>query len=106
MPTADEVNDLFRESIEELQTVLETPGISANQRKAAELALRDVFRLHGTHVIQEVNGRTALLSGLIVELEEVSNAVKLNPIGEALDQLDGLITRARDLHHKAKAELQ
>ncbi|MCU1376773.1 MAG: hypothetical protein JWO68_4059 [Actinomycetia bacterium] len=85
MPTVAEVNAVYQDSIAELQTILETPGTSSSQRKATEAALRDILLLHGAHVIQEIDGRTALLSGLIAELNEVSNTIQLNPVGDALD---------------------
>lgn len=102
----DAVNEVFNESVVELQRTLGSADATPAQRRAAKESLRDIWLLHGAHAIQEVHGRTALLSGLIAELEEVIARIEKKPFGDALDKLTGIVTTAKRLYDEEKKVLR
>jgi ABC-type transporter Mla subunit MlaD len=102
----DAVNEVFNESVAELQRTLGSTEATAAQRRTAKETLRDIWLLHGTHAIQEVHGRTALLTGLISELEELIARIEQKPFGDALDKLTGIVTTAKKLYDEEKKHLR
>ena len=100
-----DVTNQYLESIAALREIHEDFRLSAAQRDAAEAAIRDLYLQLGMQAIQEVEGRTALLSALIAELTAVSDSIQLNPIGNVLDKLTVLVTKGRALYEKSKQEL-
>jgi len=102
----DEVNDVFSASVTELQEIVGSTDASSAQRKIAKNSLRDIWLLHGVHAIQEVHGRTALLAGLISELEEVIDSIERKPFGAELKRVEKLVTTARALYKQEKESLR
>lgn len=102
----DDVNELFSASVTELQEILGSTDASSAQRRVAKESLRDIWLLHGAHAIQEVLGRTALLTGLISELREVIDSIERRPFGDGLKKVEKLVTTARALYQKEKESLR
>jgi hypothetical protein len=101
-----EVNDLYQSAMANLQATVEAVDASPAQKKTARAALEDLFLLHGAHVIQTIDGRTALLSSLILELEGVISRIKVKPFGNALARLTGVVDKARALYDEHKGVLK
>lgn len=102
----DDVNAVYQDAIEQLQETIGSVDASAAQKKAARDALNDLFLLHGAHSIQEIDGRTALLSGLIIELQGVIDKIQARPFGDALSQITKIADTARDLYEESKKEIK
>jgi hypothetical protein len=95
------IKELYDEGMFEVQRVLFSLDSTAAQRKVAKQSLRDLTTLLLAQTIKTVEGRTALLTGLIVELVQVIEKVQLKPpFQDALDKLNGVLGKA----HKALAE--
>jgi hypothetical protein len=105
MSTATETNQVYLSAIARLQIILESPKATPDQKDEAQDALDALTLLHGSYAIQEVQGRTALLSGLIVELQEVIDSINVNPFGDAAEKLNGILTSAKGLYDKGKEAL-
>lgn len=100
-----DVTNQYLESIAALREIHEDFRQGAAQRDAAESAIRDLYLQLGIQAIQRVEGRTALLSALIAELTEVSDSIRLNPVGDVLDKITNLVKKGRVLYDKSKQEL-
>jgi len=95
------IKELYDEGMLEVQRVLFSLDSTAAQRKVAKQSLRDLTTLLLAQTIKTVEGRTALLTGLIVELVQVIEKVQLKPpFQDALDKLNGVLGKA----HKTLAE--
>jgi hypothetical protein len=58
------------------------------------------------HTLETIEGRTALLSSLIVELNSVIDSVETNSqLADVLGRLNGLVTKAGKLFQSQKKEL-
>ena len=76
-------------------------------KKAAFESYRDVLHLIGRISIENFEGRTAMLAGLIAELAEVTRAVKVkNPVTKHLKSLADITDRALDLMKAEKEGTQ
>ena len=102
----DDVNDVFSASVSELQEIVGSTDASSEQRRIAKDSLRDVWLLHGAHAIQEVHGRTALLAGLLSELQEVIDSIERQPFGDELKRVETLVTTTRALYKQEKESLR
>lgn len=103
--TASDVNDAYLESVTALRSVMLSDNATNDEKNAAQDSLRDITTMHGMYNIQQVEGRTAMLKSLIVELEQVIDNASYNPINTAMQALDQHIQKARDLYSQAKADL-
>jgi hypothetical protein len=96
--------DIYNEGVLEVNRII-GEGTPA-QRKAAKQTLRDLTAMMLAHTLEDVQGRTALLTGLITELTEVIESVKTRP--PYLDAVAGLtkvINGARTRLAKEKENL-
>lgn len=76
------------------------------QRVAARQTARDLSSMLVAHTLQTIEGRTALLAGLIVELNEVIAAIDTSPpFTSSLDSLTTLLTQAQILFKEEKQAL-
>lgn len=107
MASVVEVEKTYQDSIAQLHDLANSDDAAPAQRKMAREALNDLLLQHATHVIQEIEGRTAMLTGLIAELEGVVREIEGKPkLADALKAINGTIAKARDLFDKAKDELR
>ena len=102
--TIAEVTKTYLDSVEILQHTIRTSRNKA-ARKAARASVTDLSIQFGHYQLDKIAGRTALLNALIVELGEVIDAVKVNPIGESLDKLAGISDTAKKLLDEGKKKL-
>ena len=90
----DSIQSLYAAGIVEVNKVI-ADGDSA-QRKLALTTLDDLTAMMLAHTLESVQGRTALLTGLITELTEVIEAVEVKPpFAGAVATLTGLVDSAR-----------
>lgn len=76
------------------------------QRLAARQTARDLSSMLVAHTLQTIEGRTALLAGLIVELNEVIASIDASPpFTGALDSLTVLLNQAQVLFKEEKQAL-
>jgi hypothetical protein len=76
------------------------------QRVAARQTARDLSSMLVAHTLQTIEGRTALLAGLIVELNDVIASIDASPpFTGAVDSLTALLNQARLLFKEEKQAL-
>ena len=79
---------------------------TAAQTRVAKQTAKDLTSLLVAHTLETIEGRTALLSGLIVELNQVIGAVRANPpYQDAISSLTTVLTKAEKLFKKEKKAL-
>ncbi|MGF1611126.1 MAG: hypothetical protein ACFCUQ_17110 [Kiloniellales bacterium] len=92
------IKQLYDESIEEVQRVLFSLDATDAERKVARQSLRKLTALLLAQTIKTVEGRTALLNGLIDELGKVIEKIKVKPpLQNVLDRLNGAVAKAKKL---------
>ncbi len=106
MPTSDEdIAELLTRASTALEALTRAQDASADAKAAAKQSYKDVLRLIARHAISTYEGRTAALSGLIVELQEVTKAIETeNALAGHVSDLTGIAGRATDLFKEAKAQ--
>jgi len=98
-----QITELATQAAAQLQAMMS--AADPKDRKAAFESYRDVLRLIGRLNIESYDGRTALLTGLVAELAEVTRSVKVkNPVTQQLNSLAGITERALDLMKAEKLE--
>jgi len=98
MPTnSKNIMQTYLSATEELRKVLDSFDATPAQKDAAEASLADLTTALASHSVRQVEGRTALLTALIVELNGVIDRIRVNPIGEVLGRLNGLLGTANQL---------
>jgi hypothetical protein len=76
------------------------------QRVMARQTARDLSSMLVAHTLQTIEGRTALLAGLIVELNEVIASIDTSPpFAGSVDSLTTLLDQARLLFKDEKQAL-
>jgi hypothetical protein len=81
-----------------VQGVLFTIGSTEAQRKVARQTLKDMTTLLLAHTIQNIEGRTALLAGLILELNQVIASIQVTPpLQDLAKRLTGIVTKSTKL---------
>lgn len=79
---------------------------SPEQRVAARQTARDLSSMLVTHTLQTIEGRTALLAGLIVELNDVISSIETSPpFAASIDSLTVLLNQAQLLFKEEKQAL-
>ena len=103
--TAQQIKAQYDAGIEGVQSVLFSIDSTPQQRKVAKQSLRDLTTLLLAHTIQSIEGRTALLAGLIVELNQVIASIQTKPrLLNFANRLTGIVSRSTTLlaEHKKK----
>lgn len=96
--SGQQIKAQYDAGIEGVQDVLFNVDSTAPQRKVAKQTLRDMTTLLLAHTIQTVEGRTALLAGLIVELTQVIASIQTTPPLLALaKRLTGIVGKSTTL---------
>jgi hypothetical protein len=73
------------------------------QRATARQTARDLSSMLVAHTLQTIEGRTALLAGLIVELHQVIESIEASPpLKESVDNVTALLEEAQELFKDEK----
>lgn len=100
------VKSTYDEALSKIQAVMFNPNSTDDQRATAKQALDDLTSSMLAHNLKTIEGRTALLSALIVELQEVTNSIQVDsPIAGIATALTGLIDQANTLYRAEKDNL-
>jgi len=78
-----------------LKAIADAKSASDGAKEAAKQSYKDVLRLIARHAISTYEGRTAALTGLIVELGEATANIPVD------NQMDGQMTEISDLADQA-----
>ncbi|MDA0240285.1 MAG: hypothetical protein O3A84_09705 [Proteobacteria bacterium] len=99
-----QITELANQAAGHLKSLMEAADEA--DKVAAFESYRDVLRLIGAYHVASYEGRTALLTGLIAELNEVTESITVtNPVAGQLEQLAGIALRARGLFKEEKTAL-
>jgi hypothetical protein len=100
------IKDAYDKGMFEVQKILFSVTSTAAQRKVAKKSLSDLTAMLLAHTLATVEGRTALLAGLICELNEVIAKVTTRPpASTTLTDLTGILAKAQALFESEKADL-
>ena len=93
----DEAERLYLEAREAANSV--SLDLHANKQQIADArAARDrMLEAYRDAVLTDIQKRTALLRTLLAELEAVRASIQTNPIGSALDRVNGVIGAVSDV---------
>jgi len=108
MPTDPKksVKQLYDDGMAEVFMIVGSLDSTAAQRKVAKQSAKDLTAMLAAHTLQTIEGRTALLAGLIVELNQVIEAVQTKPpYLEVVTNLTGIIGKAQKLFTEEKKSL-
>ena len=106
MSNAQNIKATYDDSLMKIQKVLYSQDATADQKEIAEQSLRDLTTTLLLHNLKTIEGRTAILSSLIVELQEVIDSVKVeNPLTGITNELSAVITHAKDLFKDEKQQV-
>lgn len=104
--TEKSVKEIYDESILEIQKIFGSIKSTREQRDVAKQTLKDLTAMLLAHTIKKVEDRTALLSGLIVELNQVIESVKVKPpYTGTVDGLTKIADKALGLLSQEKKKL-
>jgi len=104
--TEKSVKEVYDEGILEIQKIFGSIKSTRKQRDVARQTLKDLTAMLLAHTIKKVEDRTALLSGLIVELNQVIESVKVKPPYTcAVDGLTKIADKALRLLSQEKKNL-
>jgi hypothetical protein len=100
------VKDVYDDGMAEVMKVVGSIKSTPAQKKVAKQTSKDLTSMLLAHTLAEIKGRTALLSGLIVELNQVTDAIKAKPpYAGALKSFGTIITKATNLFDAEKKKL-
>ena len=106
MSNAQAIKATYDDSLLEIQKVLFSQDATPEQKDAARQSLRDLTTTLLLHNLNTIQGRTAILSSLIVELQEVIDAVQTeNPLTQAVGDLTTVIGKAKILLKEEKEQV-
>ena len=100
------IKQVYDEGMAEVFMIVGSFDSTPTQRSTAKQTAEDLSSILVTHTLQSIEGRTALLSGLIVELNQVIDTVQSDPPYEnALSNLTGVLTKAQQLFVEEKENM-
>ena len=100
------IKQVYDEGMAEVFRIVGSLASTPEQIETAEQTAKDLSSMLIVHTLDSINGRTALLTGLIVELNQVIDAVQTKPPYEdALSNLTGVLTSAQKLFAEEKKGL-
>ena len=109
MPNPDpkkEIKKIYDEGMAEVFKVIGSYDVTTQQLKIARQTAKDLASMLVAHTLQTIEGRTALLASLIVELNQIINSIQVNPpYKQAMDNFTNIATRAQKLFDKEKKSL-
>ena len=104
MATKQNIKDIYRAGLDEVAQIIAKGNLE--QIEVAEQTLDDLTAMMLAYTLESVQERTALLNGLIAELEQVIDAVETTPpYANAVKNLTKIIDIARTRVTKEKAKL-
>lgn len=105
-PKKKAVKTVYDEGMNEVMKIVGSIKSSPDQKKVALQTSRDLTAMLLAHTLANIEGRTALLSGLIVELNQVTDSIKVKPpYAGALTKFGTIIGKATTLFNKEKGNL-
>lgn len=100
-----DVKQIYDEGILEVQKILGSLDSTPEDREIAKESLSNLTALLLAQTIKTIEGRTALLKGLISELNQViENIAEESPISNQLDGINTIITNATKILDAEKAK--
>jgi hypothetical protein len=100
------IKQLYDQGMREVFRVVGSLEASDSQRNVARQTAEELTAMLVKHTLTSIDGRTALLAGLIVELNQVIEAVKVEPEAvEVLENVTTILGRAQMLFAKEKKAL-
>lgn len=107
MPDAKKsIKEIYDEGMAEVFKIVGSLKATRKQRETAKQTAKDLSSMLVAQTLDSIGGRTALLSGLIVELNQVINSVKVKPpYVDAINNLTGILTKAEELFRDEKKSL-
>ena len=109
MATADpkkSVKKLYDDGMAEVFRIVGSFDSTAKQISVAKATVKDLTSMLVANTLESIEGRTALLAGLIVELNQVINSVQTKPpFADTVGNLTSVLTRAEKLFKSEKGKL-
>lgn len=91
------IKALYDEGMKEVFKVIGSMNSTNEQVRVANQTAEDLTSLLVKHTLASIDERSALLAGLIVELNQVIDAVKKDPpYAGALDNFTTILTKAKN----------
>ncbi len=104
--TKKPIKQVYDEGMAEVFKVVGSLDATPEQRAVAQQTARDLSSMLVAHTLQSIEGRTALLSGLIVELNQVIDSIQTKPpYADAMTGFTGILTKAKKLFDGEKSNL-
>ena len=95
---ANSIKQLYDEGMAEVFSIVGSMDSTAKQRKVARETAKELTAMLVENTLETINGRTALLTGLIKELNRVIAAVETAPpYADALENFTKITARAQKL---------
>jgi hypothetical protein len=100
------IKQIYDEGMAEVYKIVGSLDATPDQRQSAIQTAEDLSSMLIAHTLETIAGRTALLSGLIVELKQVVDSVEIAPpYLDAVNNINKIITKAGDLFAEEKKNL-
>ncbi len=97
------IQQTYNASLKKIQEILFSQSASRKEKNVAEQALKDLTTAMLMHNLKTIEGRTALLSSLIVELREViDNIQPKSPVADVAKKLTQVVNKAKKLFKTEK----
>ncbi len=104
--TKKSLKAVYDEGMAEVMKVVGSIKSTAAQKKVALQTSKDLTAMLLAHTLASIEARTALLSGLIVELNQVTDSIKVKPpYAGALTSFGKIIGKATTLFNTEKKKL-
>ena len=104
--TKKSVKAVYDEGMAEVMKIVGSIKSTPAQKKVALQTSKDLTAMLLAHTLGSIEGRTALLSGLIVELNQVTDSIKVKPpYAGALTGFGKIIGKASKLFDSEKKNL-
>ena len=97
MNKAQKAKEVYEKATKTLEEIINDFNASSDQIREARSALRIAAAAFLGVLLDNVAQRTQALQTLIDQLNKVITSLQKNPIGNALDTLNGVVTSANDI---------
>ena len=98
-----EIMRLITDALSQFNSIIDNPASSADDKKKAADTYEDLLLLSGRQAVDRYEGRTAILTGLIAELNEFTKGIQVkNPIASQVGNLTALADKAMTLFKNEK----
>jgi hypothetical protein len=104
--TKKPIKELYDEGMAEVFKIVGSLDATPAQRRSAKQTAKDLSSMLVSQTLQSIEGRTALLSSLIVELNGVIDSIQTTPrLKRVFDSLTAVVTKAEKLFNAEKKQL-